>query len=165
MALANAAGRNGCFAWPRVDHPDSEQWDCAFYRRFAIPRTALVKDIEQVRWAIEHAGGSPVTLKPLAGSKGEGVVRGDSDEGARFMMEALLLLDQDVLVQEYIGEASGRHVSILICGDKVFCAVRQAGRFRSNILQGGQGTAFTPNRTLSELARQAAQMRRPIGWT
>lgn len=126
----------------------------------AIPRTVLVKDLDKVSWAIEQVGEPPVILKPVSGSQGRRVVRADSAESARSMLEALLLLDQDVLVQEYIEESAGRDVRILVCGDDVIGAVRREappGRFRSNLHQGGRGTALDLADDLCELALRAVR--------
>lgn len=127
-------------------------------RSLPIPRTSLVRHVDSVSWAIEHVGGAPVIIKPVIGSRGEGVVRGDTLDGARSAAESLLLLGQEVLVQEYVAESEGRDVRVLVCGGDVVCAVRRSappGRFRSNVRQGGRATSFEPSGEISTLAIRA----------
>ncbi len=129
-------------------------------RSLPIPRTSLVRHVDSVSWAIEHVGGAPVVIKPVIGSRGEGVVRGDTLDGARSAAESLLLVGQELLVQEYISESEGRDVRVIVCGGRVVCAVRREappGRFRSNVQQGGRATSFEPSSELSMLAIRATR--------
>ncbi len=124
-----------------------------------VPRTVLVKDLEQVEWAVEHVGGAPVVIKPVAGCQGRRVVRGDSLDGATSMVEALLLLNQDVLVQELVAEAAGEDIRVLVVGGRVLASIRRrapAGRFRSNLHQGGSVEALDVSSELETLAVRAA---------
>ena len=76
------------------------------------------------------------------------------------MMEALLILDQHVLVQECISESAGRHLRIIVCGEDVVAGVwREAppGHFRSNVDPGGRRIAVEPDEELSSLALRATK--------
>ena len=85
-------------------------------------------------------GGSPVVIKLLEGTQGIGVVLGETHKSAKSVIEAFHGAEIAILVQQYIQEADGRDIRVLVIGSKVIAAMQRtgaAGDFRSNLHRGG----------------------------
>ncbi len=105
-----------------------------------LPKTVFTnysKDVDQV---IDAVGGAPCVIKLLEGTQGLGVVLAETKKAAESVLEAFNGLQARVIVQEFIKEAKGADIRVLIIGDTVVGAMkRQAkeGEFRSNLHRGG----------------------------
>ena len=107
-----------------------------------IPRTAVIRSVDDLDEAIDQVGGIPCVLKLLKGTQGIGVMLAESREGLEAMLQAFWSLDHIVLLQEFITESKGKDVRAFVVGDKVIGAMRREakiGEFRSNIHRGGTG--------------------------
>ncbi len=107
-----------------------------------IPRTALVRNTEDLDDALDQVGGVPAVLKLLKGTQGIGVMLAESREGLESVLQAFWSLDHIVLLQEFIQESKGKDVRAFVVGDRVVGAMRREakiGEFRSNIHRGGVG--------------------------
>ncbi|MDP9138933.1 MAG: 30S ribosomal protein S6--L-glutamate ligase [Pseudomonadota bacterium] len=105
-----------------------------------LPITAFTNDAGRTDEIIEMVGGSPVVIKLLEGTQGIGVVLGETHKSAKSVIEAFHGAEIAILVQQYIQEANGRDVRILVIGRKVIAAMQRtgaAGEFRSNLHRGG----------------------------
>ncbi len=83
----------------------------------------------------------PIVMKLPAGTHGKGVMLADSPEGASSMIDALALLKQPFLIQEYI-ETDGTDYRCIVVGDKIAAAMKRVaakGEKRANIHSGGHG--------------------------
>jgi ribosomal protein S6--L-glutamate ligase len=108
-----------------------------------IPPTVYTRQPDHVQACIERAEGPPVVVKLLEGTQGIGVVLAETAATASSVIEAFQGLDQNILIQKFIGEASGADIRALVVGRKVVAAMRRkavAGEFRSNIHRGGKAT-------------------------
>jgi ribosomal protein S6--L-glutamate ligase len=68
---------------------------------------------------------------------------------------------RDVLIQEFIGEANGKDIRVIVAGGKCIAAMeRQAavGEFRANLHLGGQATPLTLDKETAALAVRAARV-------
>ena len=104
-------------------------------RDFVMPATAFATRTEDVAYAIDLVGGPPVVVKAAEGMRGSGVMLARTADSARSLVEALTGVAQAVLVQEYVEEAAGRDVRVLVVdGEPVAAVRRQAvdGEFRAN---------------------------------
>ena len=105
-----------------------------------LPKTVFTnysKDVDQV---IDAVGGAPCVIKLLEGTQGLGVVLAETKKAAESVLEAFNGLQARVIVQEFIKEAKGADLRVLVIGDQVVGAMkRQAkeGEFRSNLHRGG----------------------------
>ncbi len=105
-----------------------------------LPKTVFTnysKDVDQV---IDAVGGAPCVIKLLEGTQGLGVVLAETKKAAESVLEAFNGLQARVIVQEFIKEAKGADIRVLVIGDSVVGAMkRQAkeGEFRSNLHRGG----------------------------
>ncbi len=101
----------------------------------------------------------PIVMKLPAGTHGKGVMLADSPESASSMIDALALLKQPFLVQEYI-ETDGKDYRVIVVGDKVAAAMKRVaakGEKRANIHAGGHGEKVTLDQTTTKIAVAAAK--------
>ena len=106
------------------------------------PRTAFVHSPRQTEDLVRLVGGPPVVIKVLEGTQGVGVVLADSLRSARSTLEAFWGVGVSVLLQEYIHEAEGSDLRLIVLGDEVVAVMlRQSvgDEFRSNLHRGGTG--------------------------
>src|SRR5260370_4238015 len=105
-----------------------------------LPPTIYTRQAEHVAQCIERVEGPPVVVKLLQGTQGIGVVLAESTSAASSVIEAFHGLEQNILIQQFIGESKGSDIRALVVGRKVVAAMRRqavAGEFRSNMHRGG----------------------------
>jgi ribosomal protein S6--L-glutamate ligase/gamma-F420-2:alpha-L-glutamate ligase len=102
--------------------------------------------------------GFPLVVKKSYGSFGAGVqlVHGMGE----LIKTANEFLREPHFYQQFIKEAAGRDIRVIVIGGKAVAAmerVAQAGEFRSNIELGGVGKAIQPSEAVISVAEKAAQ--------
>lgn len=105
-----------------------------------LPVTTFAHDPKQTEEVIKMAGGAPLVIKLLEGTQGIGVVLADTDRSAKSVVEAFRGANVNILVQEFIKEAGGSDIRVLVVGGKVIAAMKRTGAegdFRSNLHRGG----------------------------
>src|SRR5437764_4615413 len=130
-----------------------------------LPPTIYTRQAEHVPACIEKVEGPPVVVKLLQGTQGIGVILAESTAAASSVIEAFHGLEQNILIQKYIREASGADIRALVVGRKVVAAMRRqavAGEFRSNIHRGGTAKKV---RLSAEYRRTALAAARVLGLT
>jgi ribosomal protein S6--L-glutamate ligase len=126
-----------------------------------LPHTAFVRRKQDVLPAIERVGGAPVIIKLLEGTQGVGVILADSVKIAEAIIETLQSTKQNVLIQKFVGESSGKDIRAFIVGDRVVAGMRrtaQGGDFRSNVHRGGMAEAVELDPAYQQTAVRAAQI-------
>jgi ribosomal protein S6--L-glutamate ligase len=109
-------------------------------RGIGLPVTGFAHDTKDIDGLIDLAGGPPLVIKLLEGTQGIGVVLAETRQAAQSVIEAFRGLDVNILVQEFVKEASGTDIRAFVIGDRVVAAMlRRAarGEFRSNLHRGG----------------------------
>lgn len=104
-----------------------------------LPPTVYTRQADHLPSCMEQVEGPPVIVKLLQGTQGTGVILAESTMAAGSVIEAFQGLDQNILIQKYIGEAKGSDIRALVVGRRVVAAMRRqavAGEFRSNIHRG-----------------------------
>ena len=114
-----------------------------------LPLTAFAHHPDSAEDLIRAVGGPPVIVKLLEGTQGVGVVLCETKKAAESVIQAFRGMKAYLLVQEFIKEAGGADVRMLVVGDRVVASmVRQGaeGEFRSNLHRGGSAsvTKITP---------------------
>lgn len=107
-----------------------------------IPRSILSSSAESTRVLLDKMGDPPYIIKLLNSTHGLGVLIADSKEQAESLSDAFSAMRQQVLIQEFIKESSGRDIRAFVVGNKVVASmerVAQEGEFRSNLHRGGSG--------------------------
>lgn len=108
-----------------------------------LPNTGFANNPDDVQDLIKMVGGAPLVVKLLEGTQGIGVVLAETKKAAESVIEAFMGLKANILVQEYIKEASGADIRCLVIDGKVVAAMKrqaQAGEFRSNLHRGGSAS-------------------------
>jgi ribosomal protein S6--L-glutamate ligase len=107
-----------------------------------IPKTVFSRETAAVDDLIDHLG-VPMIIKLASGTQGNGVVLAETRKAAKSVIQAFYVNDTSFLMQEYIGEAAGSDIRVLIVGNQIVAAMERQSLdddFRSNIHQGGTGT-------------------------
>lgn len=126
-----------------------------------LPHTAFARRKQDVLPAIERVGGAPVIIKLLEGTQGVGVILADSVKVAEAIIETLQSTRQNVLIQKFVGESSGRDIRAFVVGDRVVAAMRRTargGEFRSNVHRGGMAEAVELDAAYHDTAVRSAQI-------
>ncbi len=125
-----------------------------------MPETAYARQPSDVEKVLEVVGGSPVVIKLLEGTQGKGVVLAETNQAASSVIEAFHDLEQNILIQRFIKESSGRDVRAFVVGRRVVAAMERRnskpGEFRSNIHRGGEGFPVKLSREYRQTALRAA---------
>ena len=105
-----------------------------------LPVTTFAHDPKQTEEVVRLAGGAPLVVKLLEGTQGIGVVLADTNRSAKSVIEAFRGANVNILVQEFIKEAGGSDIRVLVIGGNVVAAMKRTGaegEFRSNLHRGG----------------------------
>ncbi|MBL8923325.1 MAG: RimK family alpha-L-glutamate ligase [Myxococcaceae bacterium] len=125
-----------------------------------IPRTVMAHDTTHIVRLVDAVGGLPCIIKLLRGTQGVGVMLATTMNEARTIVDTFTSLGQDICLQEFVAESSGRDVRALVVGERVVGAMRRqarAGEFRSNLHRGGEGSPVELDATFRETAVKAAK--------
>jgi ribosomal protein S6--L-glutamate ligase len=125
-----------------------------------MPKTVFASNKSKARDIIELSGGAPLVLKILEGTQGVGVVLVDSANAAKSVLDAFYGMEVHLLVQEFIEEAEGSDIRVLIVGGEIVGAMKRQsseGDFRSNLHQGGRATLHKLTRKEKNTALSAAK--------
>jgi ribosomal protein S6--L-glutamate ligase len=123
-----------------------------------MPQTYLTSTIDEAKKILKKMN-YPIIMKFPKGTQGKGVMFADSCASATSVLDALSVLKQPVIIQEYV-ETGGTDVRAVVVGNKVVAAYRrvaQIGETRSNIHQGGSGEAVNLNDHTKKIAIKAAK--------
>ncbi len=125
-----------------------------------IPRTAVVARPEALYAAIEAVGGLPAVVKLIHGTQGRGVFLAHHLATVAAMLQRVAELNRQAIVQEFIAEAGGRDLRLIIVGRRCVAAMERqapAGEFRANLHRGGVAVPFVPDAGMVALAVAAAK--------
>jgi len=95
------------------------------------PRTALVINDESIPIALEEVGGKfPIIAKTIEGSKGIGVMKIESEESLKSVLQALWKHEADLILQEYID--IDFDVRSIVLNNKVIASVKRLNTKKSD---------------------------------
>ena len=112
-----------------------------------IPQTVFSINPDDIEEQIKHLGGPPVIIKLQEGTHGLGVILAESKKSAKSIIDTFYKMDTSILLQEYIEEANGEDIRLIVAGNKVVASMkRKSGLddFRSNIHRGAETEAIKP---------------------
>ena len=104
-----------------------------------MPITGYASHTMDIHDVIEKVGKTPLIMKLLQGTQGNGMVLAETMKAAESVMNAFKQVDADILVQEFIKESSGVDIRAIVVGKKVVAAMQRVapqGEFRSNVHRG-----------------------------
>ncbi|MEX2528864.1 MAG: 30S ribosomal protein S6--L-glutamate ligase [Gemmatimonadota bacterium] len=125
-----------------------------------LPVTGFAHFTRDSQALIDAVGGPPLIIKLLEGTQGMGVVLAETRKAAESVIGAFRQLDANFLIQEFIKEAKGSDIRILVVGTRVAAAmIRHAapGEFRSNLHRGGRAEAVKLSVAERRMALKAAR--------
>jgi ribosomal protein S6--L-glutamate ligase len=108
-----------------------------------LPKTAFTNYSKESERIINLVGGAPCVLKLLEGTQGVGVVLAENKNAAESVLEAFQGIKARVIVQEFIKEAKGADIRVIVVDGVVIGAMKRQGKegeFRSNLHRGGSAT-------------------------
>ncbi|MDH4199459.1 MAG: RimK family alpha-L-glutamate ligase [Spirochaetia bacterium] len=126
-----------------------------------VPRTFFIDNISEIDIAIEGVGGAPVIIKLTEGTQGMGVMLAETARSARSILESLISQGQNVLIQEFIGESTGRDLRAIVLNNKVVASMQRMSigdEFRSNVHRGGSHHDTRLSIESEKLSRLAAKI-------
>lgn len=139
-----------------------QSWELMQKAELPLPRTQLVSHPGELAAAIAAVSGPPVVLKVLKGTQGRGVILAPTLPIAENILLLLLRHGQkQLLVQEYIEEAEGKDVRLLVVGERCVAAMQRRapeGDFRANLHRGATAVPFEPDARTEALAIRAANL-------
>jgi ribosomal protein S6--L-glutamate ligase len=125
-----------------------------------LPVTAFANDSTRTDDLLGIVGGAPVVIKLLEGTQGIGVVLSETHKSAKSVVEAFHGADIAILVQEFIKEAEGRDIRVLVIGRRIVAAMERTGAkgdFRSNLHRGGSAKTVELSAAEKTTALKAAK--------
>jgi ribosomal protein S6--L-glutamate ligase len=128
-----------------------------------IPKTIFSRGLSDIDTVMEELGGPPIIIKLARGTHGRGVVLAESRKAARSVLQGFYLMDDDgtnILLQEYIEESAGTDIRAFVVGSQVVASMKRQSLtddFRSNLHQGGEGTAVKLTDEEEKVAIKAAR--------
>lgn len=126
--------------------------------KIPMPTTYLSSSADAAKKLLKKVS-YPIIMKFPHGTHGKGVMFADSYEAASSMLDALAVLNQPFLIQEYV-ETGGVDTRALVVGNKVVASMRRKaiqGEKRANIHAGGKGEAVELDSRTKKIAVQTAQ--------
>ena len=125
-----------------------------------IPQTLFSINPDNIGEQIRLLGGPPVIIKMQEGTQGLGVILAESKKSAKSIIDTFYKMDTSILLQEYIEEANGEDIRIIVVGNKVVAAMKRTSEldeFRANIHRGGKAEAVEINHNERNIALNAAK--------
>ena len=125
-----------------------------------IPRTAVIARPEALFAAVNAVGGLPAVVKLIRGTQGRGVLLAHHLVTISAMLRRAEELNQQAIIQEFIAEAEGCDLRVIVVGNRCVAAMERRappGDFRANLHQGGSAVPVQLDRPTAALAVAAAQ--------
>ncbi len=126
--------------------------------KIPTPKTYITASTEGAKEVIREMN-FPIIMKFPQGTHGKGVMFADSFESASSMLDALSVLNQPFLIQEYV-ETGGVDTRAIVVVNKVVAAMQreaEKGEKRANIHAGATGKAITLDTHTKKIAVETAK--------
>ncbi len=126
-----------------------------------VPKTVISNTSYSIPDALDALGSMPAIIKLEKGTHGIGVILAEKRKQAETMLETFHKLRERVLMQEFIEEAGGADIRVLIVDDKITGVMQrqaQAGEFRSNLHRGGTSFVVRLSEEEAITAKKAARI-------
>lgn len=125
-----------------------------------IPRTAVLARPEALFAAVNAVGGLPAVVKLIRGTQGRGVLLAHHLATITAMLRRAEELNQQAIIQEFIAEAAGSDLRVIVVGNRCVAAMERrapTGEFRANLHQGGTAAPVALDAATAALATAAAR--------
>jgi ribosomal protein S6--L-glutamate ligase len=128
-------------------------------RGLPIPKTAISNSTQSTEKLVKALNGTPLVIKLIEGMQGIGTILADTDQVAISVIEAFSTLNTNMILQEFIREANGRDIRVLVIGKKMFATmerIAKPGEFRSNLHRGGSSQPIALTEDEIRISERAA---------
>jgi ribosomal protein S6--L-glutamate ligase len=125
----------------------------------AVPRTISLRYPEGIADLACSLGGFPVVVKTATGTQGNGVMLAGSVRDVERILEVWWRLGQEILLQEFVREAGGSDLRIIVLDGKAISGIRRTaapGDFRANVHRGGSAEKLELSASMIAMAVSAA---------
>ncbi len=125
-----------------------------------IPETLFSINPDNIEDQIRLLGGPPVVIKLQEGTHGLGVILAESKKSAKSIIDTFYKMDTSILLQQYIEEAKGEDLRLIVVGNKVVAGMKRKSdldEFRSNVHRGGETEKVTPTQKEIFIALSASR--------
>ena len=126
-----------------------------------IPVTGYASHTMDIHDVIEKVGKTPLIMKLLQGTQGNGMVLAETMKAAESVMNAFKQVNADILIQEFIKESSGIDIRAIVVGNKVVAAMQRVapiGEFRSNVHRGATTQHINLTKEEEDIAIQSTKV-------
>lgn len=126
-----------------------------------LPKTGFASSPSDIDHLIKIVGGAPLIIKLIEGTQGTGVVLAETKKAAESVIQAMMGINANIIIQEYIKESQGADIRAFVIGDRIVAAMkRQAepGEFRSNLHKGGEGKVVRITKEEREMVIKATKI-------
>jgi len=126
-----------------------------------IPTTGFADSPLDTEELIDMVNGAPLLVKLLEGLQGRGIMLAESRATGESLINAMRSLQAHLLVQEFVGEADGRDLRLMVVDNKVVASMQRqstAGKF-----PGGRHHSVSPVRITPDERRMALKAAKVIG--
>jgi len=124
------------------------------------PRTAFINNEDSIAIALDKIGGQfPVIVKTITGAEGIGVMKIESEESLKSVLQTLWKQEAEVILQEYM--EIKHDVRTLVLDGKIIAAVKRikGGKdFRTNKALGSDTAPYKLSKAERKLVMQAYKM-------
>ncbi len=127
----------------------------------SIPVSGFADSPMETSELIDMVNGAPLVVKLLEGPQGLGVVLAETRKAGESLINAFKSLQANLLVQEYIQEAEGRHMRLIVVDGKVVAAMQRQsspGDFRSSAQRSVSSSTVKLTAAEKRLAVKAARV-------
>ncbi|HET6437973.1 MAG TPA: RimK family alpha-L-glutamate ligase [Anaeromyxobacter sp.] len=128
-----------------------------------VPHTVMASEPSGLKEMVRHVGGVPVLLKLLSPNEKAGLMVCETRQALESALEAILRLGQNTVVQEYLRDARGRDLRVLVVGGRVLAALRRRPRLGKLARTLRQGARFEATELKPAWARTAVEAARVVG--
>jgi ribosomal protein S6--L-glutamate ligase len=128
------------------------------HHNIPMPMTYLSPNSDAARNVLKKVN-YPIVMKFPEGTQGKGVMFADSFSSASSLLDALGVLNQPFIIQEYI-ETGNTDIRALVVGDRVIAAMKRTAQTeekRANIHAGGTGEYYNLDRIGRRIAIDTAK--------
>src|SRR5271168_2285720 len=88
-----------------------------------VPVTVCARTPGSIEPALSLVGGAPCIVKLQQGAQGIGTMIAETPQAVTSLLETLWAMGQDIILQQYIAEAKGRDLRVIVVGGRVIAAV------------------------------------------
>jgi ribosomal protein S6--L-glutamate ligase len=127
--------------------------------KIPMPKTYIASSADSAKKVLEKVT-YPIVMKFPSGTQGKGVMFAESFSSASSMMDALSVLRQPFLIQEFV-ETGGTDTRAIVVGDRIVASMNresQSGEMRANIHTGGVGKSCELDPYSKKIAIEAAKV-------